>query len=142
MEEDVDFTYSEALFIENEFIDRLNYISVTPLANELRLSLSKFENNDYETFAEIVGELQRGATNLNKSVTARSTESFTIPDVDFSNRNSLMHTVRKVRDNMNNQKRLIRTGVKRIDRCINKLQPGRVYLINAISGGLTNFSSL
>ena len=134
---------SLALFVENEFISRLNYVNVTPKAEKLRLILSKLENQDYNSYDEIIEDLHTSSNEMNKAVISKSSAAVTLPDVTFGDTDAFNMALRKVRNFMNDDKRVIKTGIKRLNKFLNGgWQAGRVYLANGISGGLTELSSL
>lgn len=125
-----------ANYIENEIIDRINFLNVTPLADKMRLTLSKLENQDYESFSEIVRTIQTDNSKLSKAIMARASTAMSMPDVSFGNFDNLTGAIRKVRNFINDDRRVIKTGIKRLDQFLGGgFQPGRVYLSNGISGG-------
>jgi RecA/RadA recombinase len=61
--------------------------------------------------------------------------------MSFSN-DAFIHALDGVRRNMNDSKRYIKTGIKRLNKMLNGgFQPGRCYVFCGTSSGLT-FSSL
>ena len=71
-DEDFELDSSTALYIENEIIDRLNYLSVEPLAQKMKLAISKLENQDFSSYSEIVGEIANSSSSLSKTIMSRS----------------------------------------------------------------------
>lgn len=136
LEEKSSMNSTTANYIENEIIDRINFINVTPLADKMRLTLSRLENQDYESFSEIVQGIQTDVNSLAKSIMSRASTALSMPDVAFGNVDTLAGAVRKVRNFINDDRRIIKTGIKRLDQFLGGgFQPGRVYLSNGISGG-------
>lgn len=130
------FDNVKAVYVENEIISRINFLAVGPLAGQLKLAISKFENQDYESYSEAVKLIQTNSAAVNKSIIAKSSTSLSIPDVKFSNDDSFFGAIDKTRKFMNDDKRVIKTGSRRLNKFLNGgFAPGRVYLFNAISGG-------
>ena len=141
LEERAAMNSTTANYIENEIIDRINFLNVTPLADKMRLTLSKLENQDYESFSEIVQTIQTDNSKLAKAIMARASTAMSMPDVAFGNMDTLTGAIRKVRNFINDDRRIIKTGIKRLDQFLGGgFQPGRVYLSNGISGGLISSS--
>lgn len=127
-----------AVYIENEVIDRINHMGITPIADSMRLILSRFESQDFDNYSDIISELQVVSTNLCKKVIAKTSTSVSIPEVTFNSNDSFFTAIRRVRNNMNDEKRIIKTGIKRLNKFLGGgFMPGKVYLGNGISGGLT-----
>lgn len=123
-------------FIENEIISRLNFINVNATVSDLKVALSKYETQDFTSYAEGVSLLSGSASNLVRSVIAKESSNLSIPDVSYQSEDAFQRTISNVRRSMNDEKRVIKTGIRRLNKMLNGgFQPGRVYLINAISGG-------
>lgn len=125
-----------AIYIENEIIDRLNYITIVPVVDSMSLTLSQLEHNDFTTYSEIISKINLVSTEMTKSITAKSTMSVTLPDVTFNDTSDFKGIVSKARKYLNDEKRIIKTGIKRLNKFLNGgFQPGRVYVVNGITGG-------
>jgi replicative DNA helicase len=125
-----------AVYAENEIIDRLNHVGITPITDDLRLLLSRFESQDFSSYSEMVSELHTASNNLCKKVIAKTSTSVSIPEITFKSSDSFFTAIRRVRNFMNDEKRVIKTGVKRLNKFLGGgFQPGKVYLANGISGG-------
>lgn len=127
---------STAVFIENEFVSRLNFITVVPLVENLRTTIGELDAHDYESYNDIVEKINKNSTDITKAVVSKSVVSVTLPDVTFDGSDEFMAIASQARKYLNNEKRLIKTGIKRLNRFLSGgWQPGRVYLGNAITGG-------
>jgi replicative DNA helicase len=125
-----------SVFLENEFIDRLNFININPLAEKMQLALSKLANNDFINYHSIIQEVNSISGKINKSVLSNSVVSVTLPDITFQNNDEFKTSIGRARRYLNNDKRVIKTGIKRLNRFLNGgFEPGRVYTVNGISGG-------
>lgn len=126
----------QASNVENDIIDRLNFINIAKHVNRIKKHVSRFEAGDYESYAEIVAEMGVACKNYSREVVSRATTSLTIPDLDTQNLTQFSNSLGRVRDFMNDPKRVVKTGIKRLNKMINGgFQPGRVYYFCAISGG-------
>ena len=127
-----------ATYIENEIIGRLNYLTITPIVENMSLALSELEHNEFTTYENIITKINDISTEMTKSITSKSTVSVTLPDVSFNNSANFTTILSKARKYLNDEKRIIKTGIKRLNKFLNGgWQPGRVYIINGITGGLT-----
>lgn len=137
---EAEFDSTTATYLENEFISRLNFFNITGYVEELKASISKYEKHDFESFEQCVHEIQSKCNTLNKKVLARSSSALAIPDLNSSDDSFLMQTNR-VKNYMNDTRRVIKTGIKRLNRMLNGgFHGGRVYVICATSGGLISRS--
>jgi replicative DNA helicase len=124
-----------ATYVENEFIDRLNYAAVVPVVGQMKAAISRFDKNEFESFQQAVEDIRMHTTVFNKAVNMRSSNALTYPEVDF-NSPQFDDILVKVHKNLTNPKRFVKTGIKRLNDMINGgFQPGRVYVFMAVSGG-------
>ena len=125
-----------ATYIENEIIGRLNFLTITPIVENMSLALSELEHNEFTTYDNIITKINDISTEMTKSITSKSTVSVTLPDVSFNNSANFTTILSKARKYLNDEKRIIKTGVKRLNKFLNGgWQPGRVYIVNGITGG-------
>lgn len=138
-EEDIDGNL--AIFIENEIISRLNFITVGPMVTRLEETISRLRNDDFEQFSDIIGDLSANSNELQKTILAKSTAKISIPDISFTNKDLFTSVVDKTRKSINDEKRIVKTGLRALNKFLGGgWEPGRVYLANGISGGLTSGS--
>lgn len=136
IEDNDELNSDTAVYIENEIIDRLNHVGVTPLTDNMRLILSRFESQDFDNYSDMITELQNAAGGLNKKIIARTSTSISIPEIKFTSSDNFFAAIRRVRNNMNDEKRIVKTGIKRLNKFLGGgFAPGKVYLGNGISGG-------
>ena len=108
---DIAIDEDTAVFIENEFIDRLNFIEASPIIANLKRTISRFEKNDYDSFKEIIEEIRHDALVYTKTLQTRSSVALSIPSVSFHDPN-LLDTITHVHRSLTDEKRNIQTGVK------------------------------
>lgn len=133
--DDIEIRDTDAIFIENEFIDRLNYISTIPIISTLKNAISRFDKNDFDNFNAIIDEIRTETTSFNRVLNVRSASSLTFPEVNF-NSNSFMGILEKVYANLKSPTRSVKTGIKRLNTMLHGgWQPSRVYVLNAVTGG-------
>lgn len=128
-----------ATYVENEFIARINYITIGPLLKELETSVSAFKSGAYENYEAGVGMLTKTASALVKGTLARSSTSLSLPDIYTTTEEeerkalaSLTTTIKR----MNDPKVAIKTGIKELNRMLGGgFQPGNAYVFNGSSGG-------
>ena len=137
LNEEPDLDMTTAVYIENEILGRLNFVSITPIVNTMSLALSKLENNDFTTYDDIVSQINTISTEMTKSISAKSTVSVTLPDIAFGAGADFRTNMNKARKYLNDEKRIIKTGIKRLNKFLNGgFAPGRTYIVNGITGGL------
>jgi hypothetical protein len=132
---DIAIDEDTAVFIENEFIDRLNYVSALPVVSSLKTAISQFDKNEFDSFGEAIEAIREHTSVFNKTISMRSSAALTIPEIDF-NDEKFNEILGKVYKNLTNEKRFVKTGIKRLNSMFHGgLQPGRVYVGLAVSGG-------
>lgn len=132
---DIEVDEDTAVFVENEFIDRLNYVQVLPIVSSMKMAISDFDKNECDSFADAIERIRENTTVFNKVISMRSTAALTIPEVDF-NDDKFDEVLGKIYKNLTNEKRFVRTGIKRLNAMFHGgFQPGRVYVGLAVSGG-------
>ena len=132
---DIAIDEDTAVFIENEFIDRLNYVSALPVVSSLKAAISQFDKNEFDSFAEAIEAIREHTSVFNKTISMRSSAALSIPEIDF-NDEKFDDILAKVYKNLTNEKRFVKTGIKRLNKMFHGgFQPGRVYVGLAVSGG-------
>ena len=130
------FSPDEAIYFENEIIERLNFHSVSDDIAKMKLTISRYETGDYDSYGEIIADISVCSKNITKKIMAKSVGALDIPDINSSSDN-LRSILSKVIDRMNDPKRVISSGIRRLNKMLNGgYQPGRVYIYCGISGGL------
>jgi replicative DNA helicase len=125
----------EAVYVENEFIDRLNFLSLNPLIKNLQEATERFINNSYTTQHEILTEIKELAAAYTKSIHSRTSKILSIPELDF-NDESFSTNLTRINKHIKNEKSMIKTGIKRLNKMLHGgYQPGRVYVYLGMSGG-------
>ena len=132
---DIDMNEDLVVYIENEFIDRLNYVTAIPVISQLKTVISQFDKQEYESYNEIIQEIRGYTSIFNKAVNLRSSASLTYPEIDF-NSEQFDVILEKVYKNLTNEKKYLMTGIKDLNAMLQGgFQPGRVYVFMAVSGG-------
>lgn len=130
-------TPDQARFFENELINRLNIYSLGPHINNMKNTISKYESGDYETYDSILLEINNHSKNIAKNIMAKSVNALDIPDISTGNKEQFLHSLGNVILRMNDEKRVIRSGIRRFNQMISGgFQPGKLYVFCAVSGGL------
>lgn len=132
---DVTLDESLALFIENEFLSRLNFIKAVPIIASLKRKISSFEKNEFENFSDIIDEIKEETLAFNKEMSARSASIVSFPEISFHGKD-FMDIIEATHRELTNEKRFVRTGIKRLNNILGGgFQPGRIYVLLATSGG-------
>ena len=130
-------TPDQARFFENELINRLSIYSLGPHINNMKNTISKYESGDYETYDSILLEINNHSKNIAKNIMAKSVNALDIPDISTGNKEQFLHSLGSVILRMNDEKRVIRSGIRRLNQMVNGgFQPGKLYIFCAVSGGL------
>jgi replicative DNA helicase len=131
----LNMTREEALYIENEFIDKLNYLSIFSHVEEMKKVISDLEKENYGSFREIVDRFKIINQKVNKELVSKNTTNMIIPDLNFKSED--FHTlVEKIHNRLSNEKRYIKTGIQRLNDLLGGgYQPGRVYVYLGITSG-------
>ena len=124
-------------FVFREITERLNFIEAIPHIKKMRNLIDKFDSNTYETFARNIDAVKEASIQMQRSMHNKNVSSsrLSLPEVDFNDKNfsDLLGGVVK---NLNNPKRYVRTGIKRLNEALGGgFQPGRVYVFIGLSGG-------
>jgi replicative DNA helicase len=132
---DISLDENLSLFIENEFISRLNAVNAMPIITSLKQRISRFEKNDFESFDEIMEEIRTDTTSFNKVLTNKSAAIVSHPRISFADPH-FMEMIGHIHRSLTNPKRFVRSGIKRLNAMLGGgFQPGRVYVFMATSGG-------
>lgn len=132
---DIDITSDLALYVENEFIDRLNYVSAIPVLASIRASISKFDKDEFDSYNEVIQEIRQNTSTFNKAVSIRSSASLSHPEIDF-NGEQFDLILEKIHRNLTSDKKFVKAGIKALNDLLQGgFQPGRVYVFMAVSGG-------
>lgn len=130
------FDPTTAMFVENEMIDRLNFIKVTAHVERMRKVIARYDTCDYDSYNEIISDIKSASSSITKTITARASSMLTIPDLDLGS-NEFLPQLETVRSRMMDKKLVIKTGIKRLNRVLGGgFQPGRVYFFLGLTGGL------
>lgn len=132
---DIELDSEMTIFIENEFIDRLNFANTLPVLTRLKKNVGLLEKNEFSSFREGVSVIQDSMAEFKSLVSMRSTQQLSIPDINFGDPN-LSTIITGVHKALNSERRMIKTGIKRLNKMLHGgFQPGRCYVFMATSGG-------
>lgn len=132
----VNMSLEQALFVENEFISRLNMIAIFDKINKGMDIYTRFRTSDYSSFDSIINDVRISCTDILKSIHNKSTQQLDIPDLIFDDSERYRRDMESIISNINASTKVIRTGIKFLNNMLNGgWHPGRVYTINAATGG-------
>ena len=129
---------NDALAIENLIIDRYNYAATTNPISKLNEILANYNKNKYNSYESIIKEIHEQTILFNKALAAKSASNLEIPEIDFSSE-SFKTVFTKIHKELTDQKRYVKTGIRKLNDFLSGgWQPGRVYVILGITGGLNS----
>jgi hypothetical protein len=132
-EQEIDENF--ARFVENEFIDRLNFVNAMPVISDLKRKIQALEKHEYDDFGTAIEGIREQTTAFNKTLAVRSAATIAHPVISFAS-DSFMTQLRSFHKSLTNPKRAIRTGLKRLNQMLGGgFMPGKVYVFMAVSGG-------
>jgi replicative DNA helicase len=132
---DTELDENHALYIENEFLDRLNFVQAGPIISMLKQEIQAFDKNDFDSFADIIERIREQTVSFTKSLSVKSSAIVSHPRISFRSE-EFKTQLKHVHKNLTNPKRFIKTGLKRLNKMLGGgFQPGRVYVFMATSGG-------
>ena len=132
---DTTITKEVALHIENEIGSQTNYVMINEHIAELEKHIEKIKKKNYKNLDTAVEEFKSSANNAIKNLVPKNTNALSTPDLYFNDSLFKDH-INKIRKRLNDTKRYIKTGIKRLNHMLNGgFQPGRVYVFLGITGG-------
>ena len=138
IEENESLSLDDAVFIENEINGRLSYIDTLDTVENFERVMEKMRSEDFTSFSNIMEEVRDVAQQTSKHIAAKAYRSNSVPSVNLDGGDAYKTIISKTRLLLNDDRRTMKTGIKRLNRFFGNIEPTRVYVINAISGGLTS----
>jgi hypothetical protein len=132
---ETEFGEAMAIYVENEFVDRLNYVQASPIVAEIKALATRFEKGDFDNYQSIIGDIQGKTSEFNRQIALRTSSVLSIPDLDFCSP-EIEDNLQTIHKQITDKTLAIKTGVKRLNEALHGgWQPGRLYVFLATSGG-------
>lgn len=128
-----------AMYVENEFIARFNFINIDAHTSKVKEAISRYESGDYDNFEEAVAGVFTSSNSLIKACVPKSSQQLSLPDLATTSadgRQNFLSAMSSVIKRMNDPKLALKTGIKRLNQMLGGgYMGGNVYIYNATSGG-------